>query len=517
MAIDSLRSGAIEICFDPSLNVYPNKCRILIEGQMLDTGIAKDGVLLKMPSLRDVNEQFGEGSVITEGLKTAFACCADNALDFYALPRKDASVGAVTKAQYTMTFTGDATTYGRVDMYMGDGRWRTSDRIVLGTTAGEIATIVAETLMREPGLPFEVLNTNVGEITLTAKNAGTVGNCFRVFYNWHERRDYAPKGVEFEFKQTIAGQNIKVQHLDYIALLGECCYCCIGMLYDDTYWQDAMIAYIASAWDCSKPQCFGHGYTYNTGTIGEIMSTDTNSAEVSRLAHCCGVDPTTGESYGDPAIGWMKVAAYAAQSCCLAVDHPEMNIQGPDFGILRCVHIPESCFQCFTYDEQQLLQATGFVVTVPYQGGTGHLTSPMIVNDSTNNRYDDDMRLNSTWWDVSSRRLAAVTADQMALELGKVLGLGLFTKNTTIPPGIRGTNPKLILGMIRTWAKAHVGILFSEFDDLDNDIQLRTDFEVAPRCQGVCGKLWVNFIYRPPCRIRKIHINAQPRLLDNCY
>ena len=154
MAIDSLRSGAIEICFDPSLNVYPNKCRILIEGQMLDTGTAKDGVLLKMPSLRDVNEQFGEGSIIAEGLKTAFMCCANNALDFYALPRKDASVGAIVKAQYTITFTGEATTYGRVDMYVGDGRWRTSDRVVLGTTAEEVATIVGEALSREPGLPL---------------------------------------------------------------------------------------------------------------------------------------------------------------------------------------------------------------------------------------------------------------------------------------------------------------------------------------------------------------------------
>ena len=30
MSIDSLRSGAIRICFDPSLNAYPNRCRILV-------------------------------------------------------------------------------------------------------------------------------------------------------------------------------------------------------------------------------------------------------------------------------------------------------------------------------------------------------------------------------------------------------------------------------------------------------------------------------------------------------
>jgi len=506
MAIDSLRSGAISICFDPSLNRYPNRCRILLEGQMLDTGIAEDGKLIKIPSLRDIDTLFGEGSVITEGLRTAFRCCANNALDFYALPRKDASVGAQQKAEYVLRFTGDATTFGRIDMYIADGRWVTSTRIVKGTTAGDAALLVSQELTEQAGLPFEVVGVNTGEITLRAKNAGTVGNCIQVYYNWHETRDYAPKGIEFEFIQTLAGVNVPIQQLDYINLLGECCYCCIGMLYDTPAWQDAMIEYIADAWNCIKPQCFGHGYTYNTGTLGEILSTFTNSAEVSRVAHCC----------SDPGVGWMKVAAYAAQSCCLAVDNPEMSIQGPDYGVLRCVHIPESCIQCFTFDEQQQLQANGFVVTVPYQNGTGHLTSPMIVNDSTNNLYDDERRLNSTWWDVNSRRLAAVTADQMAIALGHVLGLGLFTKNTTIPIGIRGTNPKLILGLIRTWAKAHIGVLFSEFDDIDNDIQLRTDFEVAPKCQGVCGKLWVNFIYRPPCRIRSIHVNAQPALLSNC-
>ena len=37
---------------------------------------------------------------------------------------------------------------------------------------------------------------------------------------------------------------------------------------------------------------------------------------------------------------------------------------------------------------------------------------------------------------------------------------GLYTKNTSIPAGVRGTNPKLILGAFRTWAKSQVGILF---------------------------------------------------------
>ena len=145
-----------------------------------------------------------------------------------------------------------------------------------------------------------------------------------VIYNWHQRRDYAPAGVEMAFAQTVQGAHGAIVVPDYQAILGECCYCCIGMLYANDDWQDAMIAYIASAWSCDKPQCFGHGYTYNYGSFGQILAADTNSAEVSRIAQC-----TT-----DPVVGWLKAAAYAAHSCCITIDHPEMSVQGPNFGVL---------------------------------------------------------------------------------------------------------------------------------------------------------------------------------------
>lgn len=512
MSIDSLRSGAIRICFDPSLNVFPNKCRILVEGQMLDDAEAEDGKLVKMTSLRDLHALFGEGSVIAEGVRTAFGCCLTQAMDIYALPRSDATVGATVKAVYTITITGSAMSTGRMDFFIGDGRWNTSTRVNEGDTNAEMATAVAASLNELVGFPFVVTVAGGGHvITLTAKNAGSVMNCASILYNWHERRDYAPAEVTVAVAQTVQGETDApvggyAPVLDYAGTLGECCYCCIAMLYDTPAWQDEMIAYIANAWSCDHPQCFGHGYTYNLGTLGEILASDTNSAEVSRLAQCC----------TDPVFGWLKTAAYAAQSCCSAIDNPELSIQGPNYGALNCLRQPESCFQCFTFEEQQLLQATGFVVTVPLVGGTGAMTAPMIVNDVTNNRYDQDGRLNSTWWNVNSRRLAAATADSMAIELSRFLSLGLFTKNTTIPIGVRGTNPRLMLGALRAWAKQNVGVLFSEFENLDRDLQLKTDFEVAPKCQGIPGKLHVFFIYRPPVRISNITVHAKPSMLDNC-
>src|SRR5262245_38414963 len=212
MSIDSLRSGAIRICFDPSLNVYPNKCRILIEGQMLDSGTAVPNQLIKIPSLRGVEELFGYGSVISEGLKTAFGCCPNQAMEFYALPRADTDVGAVAKASYELEFgletrtppiTGAASD-GRIDLFMGDGRWNTSTRVREGDTPDVIAVAVNQEIMDLPGFPFDSTVTG-NTITLTAKNAGTVGNCLNVIYNWHGRRDYAPDGITFDFSQPTAG------------------------------------------------------------------------------------------------------------------------------------------------------------------------------------------------------------------------------------------------------------------------------------------------------------------------
>jgi hypothetical protein len=509
MSIDSLRSGAIRVCFSDAANAYPSRCRILLEGQMLDTGTAEDGKLIKIPSLRDVDTLFGAGSVIAEGLKTSFGCCPDQSMEHYALPHKDASVGSVTKAVYTMTFAGTAATDGRIDLYAGDGRWNTSTHITAGMTDQDVALAVAASLQALIGFPFDVLPTPTGGggMTLTAKNAGTVGNCLNVIYNWHERRDYAPVGVTMTFAQTVTVFNGAFQYPDYAAILGECCYCCIGFLFSDPAWQNAGIAYVADQWSCEKPACFGHSYTYNIGTLGQILATDTNSPEVSRLAQCC----------DDPILGYLKVAAFTGQSCCSTVDHPELSVEGPNYGVLACITQPESCVQCFTFEETQILQQSGFVVTVPLVGGTGALTSPMIVGDITNSRYDENGKLNLTWRNTSSRRLAAATADSIAIELSKSLGLGLYTKNTTVPQGINGTNPRMILGSLRSWAKSQVGILFSEFENLDKDLTLQTDFEVAPKCQGIPGKLHVTMVYRPPVRISNIFVNAYPTLLDNCH
>ncbi|UPT53290.1 tail sheath protein [Synechococcus phage Ssp-JY38] len=503
MAIDALRDGYVRICFDPSLNIVGDRCRVVLEGQYYDPGDGCDvvpDVLRKVTSLRDIDCLFGEGSVLAESFKTALECCAGGGVEFFALPRLDAD-GAVA-AEYTVTFTGPATSDGRVEIYWGDGRYNVSFRVEAGDTETDIAAALVANM--PAGFPYTAVAA-AGVVTLTARNAGTVGNYLNPVYNWRNRNNFAPEGVTVAFAQTVVGATDPAP-LDYSAVLGECCVCCYGMLYGDDAWQDGVIAYLNDAWACDKPQCFGHGYTYNAGTLGEILAQDTNDAVVSRMAHCD----------TDPNFPWLKIAAYASKSCCETVDNPEISIQGPQFGVLQCVTAPEACAQCFTFDEQEQLRESGFVVTVPLSGGQGALTSPMVTNDITNNRYDDEGRENLTFRDVSSRRLAAATAEAFANELQKFNGLGFYTKNTTIREGVRGTNPRLMTGAIRAWLKSQVGVLFSEFDDLDKDFQLLTDFEVQPKCLGVPGKVHINLVYRPPVRLNQVVVNMQPKLLDNC-
>ena len=198
MSIDSLRSGAIRICFDPSLNAYKSKCRILIEGQMLDTGTAdrrradQDPVAARCRS-------FCSAKAASSPKASRLRSSAARTMRWSSTrcrARTPASV-PIRRLSYTMTFTGTPTSDGRVDLFMVDGRWNTSTRVHEGDTADEIAAnggVVTHRRGRSSVRRATACAAAV--ITLTAKNAGTVGNCLNVIYNWHQRRDYAPVGVK---------------------------------------------------------------------------------------------------------------------------------------------------------------------------------------------------------------------------------------------------------------------------------------------------------------------------------
>lgn len=501
MAIDALRDGFVSLCFDASANsIATSKCRVVIEGQFTSgTTVITADTLIKVASSRDIEAKFGIGSVLSESLKVAMSCCGNDSIEIFALARP-AGAGSVA-AQYTLTVAGLATTAGRVDIYWGNSIYNISVAVAIGATPTVVAAAIVAAA--PAGFPYTMAAV-AGVITLTARNAGVVGNFLVPSVNWHGRSNYLPAGLTFVTANPVVGVGAPAA-LNYTTALGECCVCCYALLHSGAS-EAALIAYLDSSWACTSPQCFGHGYVYNAGSLGAILATDSNSATVSRLAH----------GVGDPNFPWLKTAAYAALSCCTTDVNPELSIQGPTYGVLECVRHPESCTQSFTFAEQTQLRDAGFVVTVPASNGQGDLTSPMITNDVTNSRFDSQGAANLTFQATSSRRLATQTATAIANQLQAFNGLGYYSSGTALRSGTKGTNKRMILGAMRAWAKTQVGILFSQFDNLDTDLTFTDDFETAAKCQGIPGKLAMNLIYRPPVRIKAITVNAVPKILTNC-
>jgi len=471
-------------------------------------GNAVPNQILEITNERQIETAFGRGSILATTLKTVLCMCPT--AQIFALPRADEE--GATKAEFTYSINaenGAATSNGRVMLYFGDQKYMVDFPVKTGDDAKTIAQKIKDQLPNDFPYDVEVVDSGTAEKTqlkFTAKNAGSIGNSLMPVYNWPGRADTAPGGISLETDSTTAGTDGTFAG-DYEDELGECCYDCYILSSLSQQNQDALRDHIRKSWDCNEGQCFGHGYTISAGTPDEIMATFDNSPELSRLAWP--------DDYS-PELPYLVNAAYGALSCCTACEHPEISIQGRQNGLLSCLKMPQSCSAALSRNDKELLKENGFVIASPAETGLGGLTSPYIENDITNYLYDNNGRDNATYRSTSSRRLAKATALALAAELQDLNGLSLFTRNTMIGVGVKGITVPMIEGRIRTFAKENVGVLFSEFDDVSDQIQLLTDFETQPKCQGRPGILHLNFAYRAPERLEGITATVTPRLIDNC-
>jgi phage tail sheath gpL-like len=504
MARDVLTDGNIGICFDASLNFLATRGSIIVEGQYVVNGALANPIVpdkpLEIPSVRYVDSMFTAGSILAEALKLIFKR-STNGLKVFVIPRQDNGAGVATV--YKTTITGPATSAGQIDLWLGDKQYSPEYvAVASGATVATIANaIVAKVPTNFPYTPAVV----VDGITWTAKNKGTVGNYLAPVVNWKNKWNYGPAGVTLTTTRTTAG-SANPSAINYLTALGTCCYDAYALLMDDATVQTALRDWLRSAWDCTKPQCFGHGYTWKTGTLGQILAMFDNSPEMSYLA----------APVNDVNFPWAMTAVYAAASVAKTLDNPELSIQGREHGLLNPILRPSSCDLPWESDEIAQLKENGFVTFAPLTQGSGVLTTPYIINDVTNYLYDEENRPNTTYRDVNSRRLATVTAIEAATKFQEIMGLGLYTRNTRIPEGVFGTNVRLITADMHNWALGQVGRLFSEFDNLQRQLVVKEDFEVAAKCAGVPCKLHVFMQYRPPCRISSVSAKLQPKMIDNC-
>lgn len=508
MPIAPLADGRVKLCIDPSLNFSDGECRILVEGQSSTSwthGTFDDR--RQIASINDVDTLYGQGSALSIALKKIFKQCPDS-LNVYAIGRPDPA--GATAAVYTITIGGGpATSVGILDFYIFDDFYDVE--VANGDTVTTIAANLAAAI--SPDCPFTA-TAAAGVVTFTAKAGflGEVGNFFPFKYGYKERSGIHPIGVTVGLAQTTVatGSLPKLTRANYGQVLGTCCYTCYALLTPSLDAQKGARRLLDSWWSCTTAQCFGHGYTYRVGTSATLIAEGDNAEVFSYVA------ANSAGTFNTPGHPLLVVAAYAALSCCSACASPELSIQGPDYGVLDSIVIPERCATAWSDTGRDDLIDAGYVVYGALSSDSSMTTSPYIFNDVTNYLFDSNGKDNETFKAVSSRRLAAATAASIAIHLKTYAGLGFFTKSTSIKAGVFGTNQNLMLANIRKWAQDQVGDLFSEFDNISTDITLKTDFDVKAPCHGKPGIFYLNMIYQPPNRVDKFYVNLKPKLIDNC-
>ena len=526
MPAAALADGFVRVCFDTRGIEDNDRCILAIEGQFIASGSpleATPDVPVLVTDQTTINDRFGSGSILSEALKVAFRCCGNRNIDIYAIPRTTPTGAGFGFVAYQMDICGTATTSGVIDLYLGGPDYKVSVPISAGATPVAIrAAIVAAIGSQLPDWPYQVAPitgapAGCARISITARNRGAIGRFLYPIVNPLGYDKRMPGGVTLVNFQMTSNQTGVPAALNYDNLFGSCCVCCFGLLTDGVANQNNVINFIRSQWSCDRPQCFGHAYTWNAGTAPQILAQSSNSPEITRLAFWHlqppGL-PSAVQSF--PVLPWLLTAAYAALSCCAAHDNPELSIEGPVNGLLKCLDMPATCRSWFTWDEQQEFREEGFATVLPEYSGRGAYVSPYIANDTTNFRYDEAGRKSYVFRSVSSRRLAARTAISFAQAVKEFQGVSLFRPGTTIPSQVRGITPNMLKARLVRWIEANNGVLFSRIDNPDKALRVVEDIDVANKCEGVPGRMRVEFSYQPPVKIEDVITTLAPRVDANC-
>lgn len=459
-------------------------------------------------SINDVDALFGAGSVLAESLKKAFEQCSQF-IQVWALPRPDAD--DAVQATYTMTIGGPAVTEGVFSLFMLDGEFNINFPVDAGMTATEIAVMLISQLPYN--FPYSATHTS-GVITFTALNGGTVGNYLAPVYNYLGYQNYAPQGVTVTVVAGVVG-SANPAPLNYVDTLGTCCYAVFCLLSDDLPTQKALEAFIKAQWACNipagfngaQPQCFGHGYVYNSGTLGEVLANGDNAEVFNRWA----------QPLNDPNAPYLLVAAYAALTACSACSSPELAIQGPVDGLLTSISRPTTCSEPWSYQARLTLFNAGFVTWGPATNTPQELTNPFVYADITNNRTDDLDRPNATWQSTTTRRWAANFSNILAMFLdGTFNGLSAFSDGTQIKPGIFGTTRNMMRAKIIAWLNSQAGRTISTLQNVDIQVVLTSSLDTSPPCEGIPGNYALKLVVQPPVRINNIATTILPQLFTNC-
>lgn len=503
-----LTSPNFRICIKDNLNVLESPHTVVIEGQMLISGLAEPNKVVQVVDPTHIDTLYGLGSVLSENLKLAFK--QRETVNIYALPRADAKDGI--RAKYELRFRGIATSNSVFRMFAGNHDYEILINISKGDTASDLVKQVVQAV--SPAFPFSAkgigLDTKYPGVEFTAKNAGAVGNVLKPLEFWEIQTHYIPVGITVSLNQTQIGKNDPVYTYDNI--FNGCSYDAYVLCSPNLRWQNNLNAYINTFWDCSRGiQSGAHGYVYNVGELDDILESGTNSAHMSHMAN----------HPNDHIFPYLKNTAFAVKSSEHLSRPSILNIavEGSVYGVLESISSPVKCSGLWTREEMEILAENGFVVAEASLRNRPGYSSPVVYRDVTNYLTDELGEPNLTWRNATTERVIVFT-EQLIYNVWKSKeGLPFATSNSSYSYGntiAASTSKNDILASIVNELKEYSGILYDPimFNVVRDYIKVSTESEVLGACQGDPSKIIITITLKLLNSINSIDLVISPKLTD---
>ncbi len=153
----------------------PDDRSILVIGQKIG-GTATAGALVEdIISKEQAATSFGQGSMVYKALAAILDKCSISLVQPKIAAISLADAGGATAATATLTFTGTATTAGKIVVYIDSIQRKYEVDVAIGDIASDIATSFASKINADADRAVQASDVG-GVITITARNAGSQGN-----------------------------------------------------------------------------------------------------------------------------------------------------------------------------------------------------------------------------------------------------------------------------------------------------------------------------------------------------
>lgn len=312
-------------------------------GQMT-SGTAQPGVPVLVSTASKAKTLFGRGSQIARMVEAYRDNDSTGVL--YAVPLSDPA-GAL--ATGTIAFSGTATAAGALYVYIGGTRCVA--QVAVGAIANTVATSVASAINANADLPVTANVLSGGtEVTITAKNAGLLGNDILIGVNvgGSAAGEELPNGISANVTAMSGGVG-SPELEDAFKALGEEAFEFVGMPYSDANALNAAQEAMNDSTGRWGPmrKLYGHVYTARRGDVENLVE----FGKVRNDQHCTifGLEPKMAD---DPC---KVVGAVLGRTAVFITADPARPTQT---GILNGVTAP-AIQDRFVLSEQQSLLSNG--------------------------------------------------------------------------------------------------------------------------------------------------------------